>query len=253
MFVTSFLIAVIPVFLWLLIIGWWDRKEPEPIKTISKLFLSGLIIALVIFMLGTAVEVVAVTLGFPPFGSLSSSDSLLFLVIVSVLIALIHEITKLWFAQKLILPNRNFSQAVDGIVYVSTIALGAVFAENIFSLYRFTAQPSLNIQQFVFNSVFISLMLATSSGLVGLALGKTKMVGVKDDAQVSFLKLLSSPSVYLGLISAIIFHTVFRIFLYIQEERLAGTIVIVAALYLFSQFASQKLTEKFNNTKEILS
>ena len=242
------LAAVLPAIGWIAICYWWDRSEPEPPLLIAKLFLSGMILGFVITALLVVLQTIFVTSGtLLPFNALTDKDGIGQIFIASMFIATIYECSKLWLARKLVVHEKAFSQVVDGIVYFSTVALGAALMENIIfltnsSTYAFDLQH--NLLPLVFRFVFNSIISGVCAGIVGFGIGNVYKKsyhngGVKETSLTVSWK---HPEIMEGLIIAILLHTSYLIFVYLNEPRVAGSIAIIGAFYLFTRFASHALT-----------
>jgi len=219
----ALLIALFPALVWILLIRWWDRKEPEPPLLLAKLFMAGIFIYSVIFVLNAVLQTTFVSLGIiPPFASISRDDSFLLIAISALLPAIVQQIITLWSAVKLVRHEKNFTEPVDGIVYLFSIAVGSAVTENIASFFSQNSS-TLSVKQMLFQAVFTSLVLGICGGVMGLTLGNEK-----------FLK---HRQVYTGVFAAIFIHAMYKFFFISEDYRLAGVVVIVAAFYLFTRFS----------------
>jgi RsiW-degrading membrane proteinase PrsW (M82 family) len=235
------LAAVLPSILWLLVMRWWDRGEPEPPRLLARLFVGGIVGALVIAILRFLGQVTLVSSGIlPPLSTLSPEDGMTALLGGALLIATIQEVVKFAIAKRLVENQRAFSQVVDGIIYTTTVAWGVALVENAVILTRwfFTLPtlPGTAIAALVYQLVFTTLLLGVSSGYAGLALGQARFQsgGAGDATRYGIFAR--------GLTEAILLHAAFRFLLYLEQPRLAGVVVVLAALYLFSRFAVVRFT-----------
>jgi hypothetical protein len=222
-FAVVFLAAILPALIWILFIRWWDRHEPEPPLLLAKLFLAGIAIYLAVFAFNVVLQSLFVSAGFiPPFASLSRDDNFILIAISALLPAIIQQIVTLWAAIKLIHHEKYFTEPVDGIVYLFSIAVGSAITENIM-VFFIARNPLSTFNQTLFQAIFTSLMLGICGGIMGLTLGNKK-----------FHK---TGRMYVGVIAAISIHSIYKFFIISTDYRLAGVVVIVAAIYLFTRFS----------------
>lgn len=218
-----FLVAILPALIWVLLIRWWDRHEPEPPLLLAKLFLAGIIIHLAVIAFNIVLQSAFVSMGFiPPFDSLSRDDNFILISISAFLPALIQQTITLWAAIKLIRHEKYFTEPVDGIVYLFSIALGSAVTGNILAFF-IERNTSLTLNQTLFQAIFTSLMLGICGGIMGLTLGNKK-----------FRK---TGRMYVGVFAAIFVQSIYKFFIISSDYRLAGVVVIVAAIYLFTRFS----------------
>lgn len=231
-------VAVLPALVWILLIRWWDRKEPEPPLLLAKLFLAGIIIYLAVFASNIVLQSLFVSVGFiPPFASLSRDDNFILIAISALLPAIIQQIITFWAAIKLVRNEKHFTESVDGIVYFFSIAVGSAVTENIMAFF-IGSNTSTTLGQTLFQAIFTSLMLGICGGIMGLTLGNEK-----------FHK---TGRIYTGIFAAIFVHAIYKFFIISNDYRLAGVVVIVAAIYLFTRFSyampAKNTPKQENNT-----
>lgn len=225
-FPITFIVAILPALVWVLFMRWWDRKEPEPPLLIVKLFSAGIIIYLVVFAFNIILQSLFVSAGFiPPFASLSRDDNFVLIAISALLPAAVQQIITLWSAIKLVRHEKHFTEPVDGIVYLFSIAIGSAVTENVVTFFV-EKNPTITIGQILFQAIFTSLMLGICAGIMGLTLGN--------------IKFNKTSQMYIGIGIAIFIHALYRSFIISNDYRLAGVVVIVAALYLFTRFSKTK-------------
>ncbi len=227
MMLLSIAVALLPSVLFIIMMRWWDRREPEPRQVILYLFLLGIVSAAVIFIVRALFETILVSLRFLPPSAvlLHETPTITDALVWSLLIALVAEGIKFGIGYWATYRLRAFTQAVDGIVYLTAIAWGAVLVENIITVLQNSAETV------VFQLIFGTLVVGISSGFAGLALGRF-LISRRDHEQKNHdVRVLIT-----GLSAAIGIHMLFRFFVYMQNERIAGLIVIIGAMYLFSRF-----------------
>lgn len=228
-------VALFPSILWLLVMRWWDRREPEPPRLLARLFVAGVLGAVVIGILRLLLQVVLVSGGFlPPLAALSLDDGLVPLLFGALAIAAIQEVVKFAITERLVRHERAFSHAVDGIIYATTVAWGVALVENVLVLLR--SLPLLHgfdgpaISSLTYQLLFTTLMLGVASGYAGLALGQVRLR--RSTSRMSAMMVIAR-----GLFEAIFLHTTFRVLILLEQPTLAGVMTLLAAVYLFSRFA----------------
>lgn len=96
--------------------------------------------------------------------------------------------------------------------------------------------------------IFTTLLLGVSSGYAGLALGIARWradTGRSEQADARSGHLAQTWILGRGLLEAIALHAAYRVLLYLDQARLAGLVVVLAALYLFSRFAMESTARSF--------
>lgn len=247
------LAIVLPSIGWIAVCYWWDRNDPEPPRLITKLFFSGMALGFVITLILIIAQILLVSFGSViPFGALIDRDGMGTIVLASLISATAYETLILWLARKIVVHEKAFDQIVDGIIFFSTIAIGAALVENtiyIFSSQHLFSDLPQNILPLIFRMVFSSILSAVTAGIVGFGIGnayKQEYRGnmVRESSlQVSW----KHPEIIEALTVAIFIHTCYRIFVYIKEPRIAGFMAIIGAFYLFTRFAYRPLTSKIHD------
>lgn len=119
-------VALFPSVLWILVMRWWDRREPEPRGLIVRLFLAGVVGASVIFGLLLAGQLLFVSAGLlPPLDALRAEDPVPTLLFTAAFIAVTQELTKFVLTRWLVARSKAFTQIIDGVVYATTVAWGS--------------------------------------------------------------------------------------------------------------------------------
>jgi hypothetical protein len=230
--------AILPALIWVLFIRWWDRKEPEPLLLLIKLFLAGIIIYLIVFSFTIVLQSLFVSSGLiPPLSSLSRDDNFILLAISAFFPAAVQQIITLWAAIKLVSHEKHFTEPVDGIVYLFSIAIGSAVTGNIVGFF-IERNTSSTLNQILFQAIFTSLLLGICGGIMGLTLGNKK-----------FLK---TSQLYIGIFVAIFIHSIYKFFIISNDYRLAGVVVIVAAIYLFTRFSYASPAKKASKSQNII-
>jgi protease prsW family protein len=218
----------------MLVVRWWDRREPEPKRVLARLFLAGIGTGIATVLLHWLLELWLVSSGFlPPFDALSIEDGLLRVSVTSLLLAGLTQILIFLVTWTLTAHERAFTQRVDGIVYATTVAWGAALFEHVALVLRslhmdagLDGTPAL-----AFELLYATLLVGTAAGYAGFSLGTVRLSERRSTSSTVLATLLR------GLGEAILIHTAFRFLLFLDQDRLAGAVVLLAALYLFSRFA----------------
>jgi RsiW-degrading membrane proteinase PrsW (M82 family) len=260
-YVLAVLIALAPSALWVLVVRWWDRREPEPFKILLYCFAGGVLASAVIAALRYIVSVTLVaTSVLPPHDPLSPQDGLLALTTGVIVLAVIQETVKTGVAGHIAGRSRAFSQAVDGMVYATTVAWGAALPENVLIAVRaaatlaspvappaggvagLAALASAAVAGIAFQMLFSTLMLGVSSGIAGMGLGLALAARANPLSSSGLRRERFSFPLLLGLGGAVAFHASFRLLTQLGQPRLAGAAAVLGAVYLFSRFAIPKFT-----------
>jgi len=180
--------GLVPALFWL---WFWlkqeDREEPEPL---------GLI--LITFLLGSLLVFVAIWLEKISLPFVSNSDTKI------VVWATIEELLKFFGVFILLSKNRNLNQPIDYVVYFIAIALGFAAFENILYLLNPMGSSGALVGMFTGGLRFLgsTLLHAMASSMIGIALGLS-----------FFLKKYRSIYMLIGILGAIILHSVFNFFI----------------------------------------
>lgn len=245
----SLLVVVFPSILWILVVRWWDRHEPEPRRLIAHLFLWGVIGGFIATGAEKLFEIVAVTSDIlPPFDALSLNTGALALAALAGGIACFHETMKFCLTRALTARESAFTEVVDGIVYAATLGFGTALVANLVALLKLSLDPAgvpdVAFLHFLSQSVFTSLLYGVSAGYMGFALG-TVVLRRKLTRHGKFTVLVG------GLAVAITLHATFRFLSFLSEPRLAGLLATIAAVHLFSHFALRVSARPRRQTSDV--
>ena len=253
--VLSLFISLVPILFFVALVLWWDRREPEPKRLLAKLFFAGAFCWIIIFAFLQSIQIIFVSLNMAaPFDLISKTD-LLSVLTSAVLIAFLNEIIKIIVAKRLAFANRAFNQTVDGIVYLTTIAWGAALMDNFYRIYLISQKGDQLTMSLVLESafafIFLPLVMGISSGFSGLSMGRVHQQLLKP--AISFEHLMTNPIMIKGFAIAVIVQAVFRTLVSLDETRYAGLIVLLSAIYLFSNFSAYKFNKVHPNTSPTVS
>jgi protease PrsW len=190
-------LSFIPSLFWILVAARFiDRKNPEPLKEIIKVFLGGCLVTLPVFILVQGAKYFL--------GQFILPDLLYILLLSFMVDGVIEELGKFFVLKDGICNKSCFDEPLDGLVYGVTVAMGFAFVENI--LYLAFVSPELIILRFITPT----LMHALATGIVGyhLYLAKSKKVSLfKKKLYISFGILIAI--VFHGLFNSVIRHNIF--------------------------------------------
>lgn len=154
------LIALIPGFFWVWFYRRKDKKNPEPLKLIIKVFIWGMLIT---------IPAIGIELAIDYFFPYSKSSSLLIITISSLLIvAPIEEVLKFFVVKEKIYNHKAFDEPLDGVIYAVVAALGFASLENILVIF------SDGHNAILLRFATATLMHAITSGIVGYYMGLLK-------------------------------------------------------------------------------
>jgi RsiW-degrading membrane proteinase PrsW (M82 family) len=151
-----------PGLLWLWYFYRLDRYEPEPPRTIFKVFLGGILLVLPAGLLEQIWRPQLLS-------SLNQNDWRGFLVLAFLVVALIEEGLKTGFLWWLLGRSRELDEPVDGVIYGITLGLGFASLENFLwaSLFGFKVA--------MLRAVVTTLAHAAFSGWAGYYLTRYKL------------------------------------------------------------------------------
>ncbi|MBU1179034.1 PrsW family intramembrane metalloprotease [Patescibacteria group bacterium] len=187
--------GILPALLWL---WFWlkeDRLRPEPRRLIILTFLAGM--AVVAFAL---LSEQAVFFVFKKANLTTALDGFLLLFVW----AAIEETAKYLAAQKTALNKKEFDEPVDALIYLITAALGFAALENVIFLISVINDYGLMAGLITGNLRFAgaTLLHILSSSAIGGAIAFSFFRPKK------YLR-----NIFLGIITAILLHTVFNYFI----------------------------------------
>ncbi|MDD5361719.1 MAG: PrsW family intramembrane metalloprotease [Ignavibacteria bacterium] len=219
----SLIAAVVPMFIYLLVIWWMDRNERDPFWIVFMNFFWGATGAIVLGIIGSLIFQIPLTLGIQMlFGADSAELNDLSGAIITA--PLIEEFTKGMFVV-IMSFSRKFDGVVDGVVYGGAIGLGFGMTENFLYFLNYGTEPMswlyLVVIRTLFSAVMHCMSTATFGGFIGYA--KFKPIGYK-----MFL-------VPLGYIAAMFLHFSWNLTVSFEETTVIGFLFLI--LYFFSWIA----------------
>lgn len=222
--------ALAPSLVWL---AFYLRKDshPEPNQMIIKIFLGGMIVALLAIFIEHALGGFFSSLSFPPLISLIIS---FFFVI-----ALIEELFKYAVVRFGVFSNTALDEPLDVMLYMIISALGFAAFENILLLFKLIQTYPLS-DVFLVNAIrFMEAIFlhALVSGLFGYFIA------------LSLLKKNGAPWLFfIGLGTATLLHGLFNFYIFTLGDKglvqLLFPIIPLLFLAVFVSFAFQRLKLK---------
>ena len=207
----NLILAVLPALLLLIYFYGKDSRKREPVGLIIQTFLLGFAI-----VIPAALAEIALS-GFEH----GMNHHVVLLFRAFIIAGLVEEGAKYMAVRYFLLPNRNFDEITDGIVYTITLSLGFALFENI--LYSGGSASVLLIR-----GVTAVPLHAAASGIMGYYLGYSKMC--------------SKPLFGRGLFWAVFVHGLYdyllftgTFFAWLVLPLLAGALVTVHRLYKKAQ------------------
>lgn len=187
------LIALIPGFFWVWFYRRKDKKNPEPLKLIIKVFIWGMLIT---------IPAIGIELAIDYFFPYSKSSSLLIITISSLLIvAPIEEILKFFVVKEKIYNHKAFDEPLDGVIYAVVAALGFASLENILVIF------SDGHNAILLRFATATLMHAITSGIVGYYMGMLKF----GEEQQKYSPKKKKYFIIQGLVIASLLHGLYNI------------------------------------------
>ncbi|TXD46587.1 PrsW family intramembrane metalloprotease [Polaribacter sp. IC073] len=185
------LLAIAPITIVILYIYFKDKYEKEPIGILTKSFLLGATVSIILtFVLGYIASV------FIPLTDVKNIFQQF--VKAFIVVALVEEFSKYvvvkFYAQK----NKEFNEPFDGIVYAVMVSMGFAALENILYTYQYGAATGITR---AFTAVPAH---ATFAILMGYFMGRAKFS--KHKVKLNLV----------GLLLAILFHGAYDFFLFIN-------------------------------------
>lgn len=234
-FYHSFLAALIPMLIYLILIWKLDKYEREPFRYVIMHFLWGAIGAIFFALIGSYfLNSVFIS----PFNN-EYQDT----IISAILIApFVEELTKGIYLIKTF--NKSyFDNITDGLVYGGAIGLGFGMTENF--MYFLTNSDNINswISIVIIRSVFSAVMHGIATATLGAMLAKSKFTK-------SLLKYFLP---VLGLILAMIFHSLWNLLVSFEFTFIIGFIFMIGLIYVFFKIFNYSLKYEQKILKEELS
>ncbi len=190
MFFLSFIAAFLPVVVYIIVLRWLDRYEPEPIKNIILMFVLGAVFSTGIsFLANTAMRIVSSWVMTESGGEYLST---------ALVAPLIEEVNKGLIVLLLALMSREFDNLTDGIIYGAVVGLGFAFAENVYyfvNIYETDGVFSW-LDHVYTRGLYTVAVHACSTSIFGACVGATRYYKVAERFLVSFIGLMLAVMVH---------------------------------------------------------
>lgn len=226
------LVVFMPALCWIGFFRFFDRAEPEPWKLMIKVFLFGILAAII------SVFAEEYFLGFLYDGTTEEAfeaiDALMYSNVPTVtpfwvyltffMAGPIEELVKFLLLKWAVYRKTAFNQIADGAIYGITLALGFTVIENAF--YFFDMHSNMGNGDFVMGTVMRGLMTVLihilSTGIAGLYLGRAK-----------FSRKYKFRNVLLGISVAALIHGIYNLLVLTSGGFLIGLPAIVFGFVIF--------------------
>lgn len=213
--IASFFAAIAPIFLYLLLIRWFDRYDKEPLLFVIYHFLWGASGAVVLGIGGSMILAAFTGL----LGETTDSSTLIQSIIFA---PFSEEIAKGAFLLFTI-NSKKIDNFTDGLVYGSAIGLGFGMTENFIYFITYGHSPDSWIQLVIIRSLFSATMHCVSTGTFGALLAISKFS--------SPLKKNIFP--ILGFILAVTIHFLWNTLVSYQYTFLYGILFMFLMIFIF--------------------
>jgi len=249
LYVLAVFFAFIPSFFWLWFYRRKDKAEPEPRKFIAKLFILGALGAIPIGIFEAVadssfgLDLKDVSLG----AGVSSAVLLLYFFL---LVGPIEEFGKYLIGRVSVWHSKNFTQEIDGVIYMVTVSLGFALVENfmyfvalisnadkISKTFAQTGEADLAgaalsialVMLFAIRFLLPTLMHTLASGIVGYYMGEARF------REAGRGKLIAT-----GLVIAILAHGFFNYTISTGGWILSALLLIGLMIFLFSKLRKKQ-------------
>lgn len=207
-FLVSTVAAFFPIFVYIVILRWLDRYEPEPISHIFLVFFLGAFFSCALSF--TANTVVHVLASFIMTGSGSEYFT------AAVLAPVVEEINKGLAVLVIAFATREFDNLTDGILYGAVAGLGFAFVENIYYFMSVYSDSGVFawMENIYTRGLYSASVHACASAIFGASVGYTRYFHRADRFLTRFI----------GLVLAIMVHSFWNSLLTVAE--LSGDVVL---------------------------
>jgi protease PrsW len=221
--IASMFAAVIPMFVYLLLIWWMDRNEREPFWILLLNFVWGGTGAIILGIIGSIIFQIPLSQGIEYLTG-TESPELINLSGAIITAPLIEESTKGIFLV-LMAFSKKFDGVVDGVVYGGAIGLGFGMTENFLYFVSFGTTMSSWIMLVIIRTLFSAVMHCMSQATFGGFIGYAKF-------KPAIFKVFLYP---LGILVAMFLHFTWNLTVSFGETTLLGMAFMV--IYTFSIIA----------------
>jgi len=216
-------IAILPVIILMVYIYHQDKYQKEPIKTLAKAFIGGMIAIALDILIVTGIQYLA--------GDSAITKTVFFSAFLEAGIP--EEFSKFLIFMLFIWRDKNFDEYFDGIVYATFIGLGFACVENIEYVFMFGFGTG----------VVRALLSVPGHFLFGVVMGYfLSMAKFHPEKRSTYL--------ISGLLLAMIAHGLFDWLLMVSSALGAGLGSILYFVFLWGDFKLWKLGLKYINKQQ---
>ena len=216
-------IAILPVIILMVYIYHQDKYQKEPIKTLAKAFIGGMIAIALDILIVTGIQYLA--------GDSAITKTVFFSAFLEAGIP--EEFSKFLIFMLFIWRDKNFDEYFDGIVYATFIGLGFACVENIEYVFMFGFGTG----------VVRALLSVPGHVLFGVVMGYfLSMAKFHPEKRGTYL--------ISGLLLAMIAHGLFDWLLMVSSALGAGLGSILYFVFLWGDFKLWKLGLKYINKQQ---
>ena len=216
-------IAILPVIILMVYIYHQDKYQKEPIKTLAKAFIGGMIAIALDILIVTGIQYLA--------GDSAITKTVFFSAFLEAGIP--EEFSKFLIFMLFIWRDKNFDEYFDGIVYATFIGLGFACVENIEYVFMFGFGTG----------VVRALLSVPGHFLFGVVMGYFL-------SMAKFHPEKRGTYVISGLLLAMIAHGLFDWLLMVSSALGAGLGSILYFVFLWGDFKLWKLGLKYINKQQ---
>jgi protease PrsW len=243
--IASLFAAIVPMFIYLLLIWWMDRNEREPFWILLLNFVWGATGAIILGIIGSIIFQIPLSQGIE-FLTGSRSSELMDLSGAIITAPVIEESTKGIFLMMMAF-TKKFDGVVDGVVYGGAIGLGFGMTENFLYFISYGTDLQSWFMLVVIRTLFSAVMHCMSQATLGGFIGYAKF-------KPAIFKVFLYPA---GIFIAMFLHFTWNLTVSFGETTLIGmafmiiyTFSILAllqiALYLEGKTITRELQEESN-------
>ena len=216
-------IAILPVIILMVYIYHQDKYQKEPIKTLAKAFIGGMLAIVLDILIVTGIQYLA--------GDSAITKTVFFSAFLEAGIP--EEFSKFLIFMLFIWRDKNFDEYFDGIVYATFIGLGFACVENIEYVFMFGFGTG----------VVRALLSVPGHFLFGVVMGYfLSMAKFHPEKRGTYL--------ISGLLLAMIAHGLFDWLLMVSSALGAGLGSILYFVFLWGDFKLWKLGLKYINKQQ---
>ena len=216
-------IAILPVIILMVYIYHQDKYQKEPIKTLAKAFIGGMLAIALDILIVTGIQYLA--------GDSAITKTVFFSAFLEAGIP--EEFSKFLIFMLFIWRDKNFDEYFDGIVYATFIGLGFACVENIEYVFMFGFGTG----------VVRALLSVPGHFLFGVVMGYfLSMAKFHPEKRGTYL--------FSGLLLAMIAHGLFDWLLMVSSALGAGLGSILYFVFLWGDFKLWKLGLKYINKQQ---